>query len=294
MFLFECLTARWQTQMSVTELTRPWFCFQLGAREHYAIPRALFRMGVLQRLITDAWVAPSFFLRKISSRTASLKERFHCELRDAPVTAFNSSLIMFETFARARGLREWGKILARNQWFQDKLISYLRCSQLSTTDDYQPILLSYSYTALGPFRYAKSQGWKTVLVQIDPGSEEEKIVAQEASRVPELAGEWQRAPTEYWASWREECDLADRIVVNSEWSREGLIRAGVPAEKLSVIPLAYESPEVSRCRVATSLQGDHKSAVRTPRTYPERFTCERPLRVLFLGQVNLRKGVAPL
>ena len=59
--------------------------------------------------------------------------------------------------------------------------------------------LSYSYTALEPFRYAKAHGWKTLLVQIDPGPEEERIVAEEAARVPELAGDWQPAPPEYWS-----------------------------------------------------------------------------------------------
>ena len=87
-------------------------------------------------------------------------------------------------------------------------------------------------------------GWKTLLVQIDPGPEEERIVAKETAREPELAGEWHPAPLEYWAFWREECKLADRIVVNSEWSREGLIRGGVRAEKISIIPLAYEAPEI--------------------------------------------------
>ena len=36
-----------------------WLCCQLGAREHYAIPRALFRIGMLGCLVTDAWVPPS-------------------------------------------------------------------------------------------------------------------------------------------------------------------------------------------------------------------------------------------
>jgi glycosyltransferase involved in cell wall biosynthesis len=144
--------------------------------------------------------------------------------------------------------------------------------------------LSYSYTALKPFRYAKAHGWKTVLVQIDPGPEEERIAAAEAARVPELVGGWQPAPAEYWSSWREECMLADRIVVNSEWSHEGLVRGGIPSEKLTVIPLAYETPEVS----------GQKSEVRGLRSYPARFTQERPLRVLFLGLINLRKGAARL
>src|SRR5438105_4363631 len=258
-----------------------WLCCQLGAREHYAIPRALFRLGLLGRLVTDAWVPPSSFLAKLSG--SRLADRFHNELRDAPVIAFNSSLVLFEALAHSRRLAEWPKVMARNCWFQRKVVSFLR-SQLSTLN-YQPILLSYSYTALEPFRHAKSRGWKTVLVQIDPGPEEEKIVAEEAARVPELAGDWQPAPAEYWVSWRKECDLADRIVVNSKWSQEGLIRSGVPCEKLSVIPLAYETPRVASERLAEP---------RLQQRCPDHFTNERPLRVLFLGRVNLRKGIARL
>ena len=184
--------------------------------------------------------------------------------------------------ARARRLAEWERIIARNQWFQRKVVGALN-SQLSTLSS-QPILLSYSYAALEPFRFAKLHGWKTLLLQIDPGPEEERIVAEEVARVPGLAGEWQAAPSDYWASWRQECDLADRIIVNSEWSREGLMRSGIPSEKLTLIPLAYEASEV----------GDQKAEIRQVRSYPARFTRDRPMRVLFLGQVNLRKGVARL
>jgi glycosyltransferase involved in cell wall biosynthesis len=259
-----------------------WLCCQLGARENYAIPRALFRSDTLGYLLTDAWVPPSCFLAKVCGRGSKLGERFHSELCEARVKAFNASLIVFETLARARGLSGWAKIVARNRWFQRKVVSFLR-SQVSTIDC-QPILLSYSYTALEPFRYAKSHHWKTVLVQIDPGPEEENIVAEEVARVPELAGEWQPAPAEYWASWREECKLANRIVVNSEWSREGLVRGGVSPEKLSVIPLAHETTEIR----------NQEPEIGCARLYPAHFTRERPLRVLFLGLINLRKGAARL
>jgi glycosyltransferase involved in cell wall biosynthesis len=258
-----------------------WVCCQIGARENYAIPRALLRRDMLGCLVTDAWIPPLSLPAKLGGRR--LGDRFHNKLRDARVAAFNSSLILFEMLSRMRGLREWEAIIARNRWFQRKVVSYLRCSQLSTLNS-QPVLLSYSYTALEPFRHAKSQGWKTVLVQIDPGPEEERIVAEEVARVPDLAGDWQPAPAEYWASWRKECELADRIVVNSEWSRDSLICSGVPREKVSIIPLAYETPDV----------GGQKSEVGAARLYPDGFTNERPMRLLFLGQVNLRKGVARL
>jgi len=270
-----------------------WICCQLGAREHYAVPRALLRRDMLSCLLTDAWVPPSSYFAKVSG--SRLTDRFHSELGDANVISFNSSLILFELLCRIRRLGEWKTIIGRNRWFQRKVVSSLHRFQLRkgawlprsftlSTINSQPILLSYSYTALEPFRCAKTRGWKTVLVQIDPGPEEERIVAEEIARVPELAGGWQRAPAEYWASWREECSLADAIIVNSEWSREGLLRSGAPREKLNLIPLAYEMPEVRR----------QKSEVRSARAYPERFTRERPMRVLFLGQVNLRKGVARL
>jgi glycosyltransferase involved in cell wall biosynthesis len=109
-------------------------------------------------------------------------------------------------------------------------------------------------------------------------------VAEEVARVAELAGDWQPAPPEYWNDWREECKLADQIAVNSEWSREGLVRGGVPAEKISIIPLAYEITDVR----------DQTLDVVPPRSYPACFTFDRPLRVLFLGLINLRKGVARL
>jgi len=73
--------------------------------------------------------------------------------------------------------------------------------------------------------------------------------------------------------------LADQIVVNSAWSRDTLLDEGVLSEKIRVIPVAYEAPPES-----TSFQ----------RHYPLRFTVERPLRVLFLGQINLGKGVGLL
>src|SRR5262249_40557340 len=204
-------------------------------------------------------------------------------LHHARVKALTWSSIRFEVLARARGLNTWASVSARNRWFQGKIINVLTSDiGLPTSDSL--ILLSYSYTALEPFRHAKEHGWKTILVQIDPGPEEEAIVAEEVARVPELAGDWQPAPPEYWNKWREECSLADRIIVNSEWSREGLVRGGVPLEKISIIPLAYEITDVR----------DQMSDVGSARRYPARFTFERPLRVLFLGLINLRKGVARL
>jgi len=118
-----------------------------------------------------------------------------------------------------------------------------------------------------------------VLGQIDPGPVEEEIVRTEHEIHPEFVSDWRSAPSKYWQNWGQELELADKILVNSDWARTALERSGVNQQKLAVIPLAYEPP-------ANDSPTTHK--------YPDRFTLERPLRVLFLGQVNLRKGVARL
>jgi glycosyltransferase involved in cell wall biosynthesis len=286
-----------------------WICCQLGAREHYAIPRALFHKGVLVHLTTDAWMRPTSPFALFSR---SLRERFHPDLASAPVQAWNVRLVAFELTAKTRSLSGWPLIMARNNWFERKVVNHLARNTeklKSETVKTELIIFAYSYAAREIFRFAKQRGWKTVLGQIDPGPVEEKIVAEEAARVPELAGDWQPAPAKYWDNWQEECSLADHIIVNSEWSRACLVEAGIGSSKLIVMPLAYELPEVSGQKSASGPEGPtarrevrgQRSAVRnqitnTPitRAYPTRFTPDRPLRVLFLGQVNLRKGVARL
>jgi hypothetical protein len=45
-----------------------WICSQIGAREHYAVPRVLNRAGKLERLYADFWAsAPWRFLGKATS-----------------------------------------------------------------------------------------------------------------------------------------------------------------------------------------------------------------------------------
>jgi glycosyltransferase involved in cell wall biosynthesis len=240
----------------------------LGAREHYSIPVALHRSGCLGKLITDFWAGDSRFLANLSR---SAKERTHPELRPADVTSFPWSLALFEGKARLSGQKGWDRIISRNEWFQNESLRVLRRSQRPAS---KPILFSYSYAARRLFEYAKGQGWATVLGQIDPGPVEEQIVLR-LHKESKVRGLWSPAPGKYWQAWREECRLADVILVNSEWSRRALLQTGVPEDKIETVPLAYSpSPE----------------ALAFDRKYPPAFTRERPMRVLFLGQVNLRKG----
>ena len=54
-------------------------------------------------------------------------------------------------------------------------------------------------------------------------------------------------------------------------------KTGIDSNKISTIPLAYTPPDETKS---------------FKRAYPNSFSQERPLKVLFLGQIVLRKGVA--
>lgn len=264
----------------MSEQLPSWICCQLGAREHYAIPRALHQAGQLAHLITDTWVSPQSALNQLPRPFfANLRERFHVDLTQVSVHAFTGSVIRFELAQRIKKTSQWEAIIARNNWFQHHTVQLLDVlnPQVSTLNP--PTLFAYSYAALEVFRYAKTRGWRTILGQIDPGPVEEKLVIEEHARHRTYPSSWQPAPPHYWVNWQEECSLADRIVVNSLWSSQALEQAGIAANKLDIIPLAYEPPEQAQDFV---------------RTYPAAFSAERPLRVLFLGQVILRKGIAAL
>jgi glycosyltransferase involved in cell wall biosynthesis len=250
-----------------------WICCQIGAREHYAVARALHRNGSLELLLTDIWCRPGNPLAIASHR---LRERFHGELASTKVRASNAEAIGVEMKAKALGLSGWSRIIARNVWFQRMAVRRLSRMRLPGTPR---AVFAFSYAAREVFRLAHARGWRTVLGQIDAGPQEEDLVARLHAEAGAPSGRWDRPTVRYWSDWREECALAERIIVNSSWSQAALEREGVPAAKIRVVPLAYEEEKVSKI---------------VPRVYPDEFTPARPLRVLFLGSVCLRKGVGPL
>jgi glycosyltransferase involved in cell wall biosynthesis len=255
-----------------------WICCQLGSREHYAIPRALNRQ--LIALITDAWVTPQSLFNKLPKPVLTkLRERFHVDLDQASVYQFTTSLIYHELRQYLQKITGWDRMISRNHWFQRQSVQALEkiCQQANFPAD--PTLFAYSYAALDILRFAKNKGWRTILGQIDPGPFEEELVLKEHLRRSNYQVDWQPAPAHYWEMWREECALADRIMVNSAWSSQALQKVGIAKDKINIVPLAYQPTVQSQNFV---------------RSYPQAFSAKRPLRVLFLGQVILRKGIAAL
>ena len=253
-----------------------WIVCQIGAREHYAIPRAFHETGQLSALITDAWMPRDSPLRNLPLITR-LRDRWHEELAEATVVAPTTRMLAFEAASKLLKRDPWSTITHRNRLFQKEAIR--RLPTILSQPDTPTTLFSYSYAALELFREAKRRGWQTVLGQIDPGPREDALVQRLRAQHPEWQESSERAPLPgYWESWREECSLADRILVNSEWSRTLLIEEGVAPSKIEIIPLALGKPPVSPSASSTD-----------PNAPPT-----LPLKLLFLGQAILRKGIHDL
>jgi glycosyltransferase involved in cell wall biosynthesis len=257
------------------EMRAGWCCVQAGHRERYGIPRALLRAGVLDAFVTDVWVPPGSIQWLLAGGRVGrrMRDRYHADIPPEMVSAFTGRTLAWELAASLRGLRAGDRVGERRTWWTKVAVGALRKVVQNGTS----FVFAYCYEANELFRGALETGLTPVLGQIDPGPVEDRKVAEIVRRWPQYRTPFQPGPEAYYAKWREECRLAGHIVVNSEWSRAALEEEGIDARKITVCPLVYTPPP---------------DAVGWRRTYPQAFTRDRPMRVLFLGQCILRKGIA--
>jgi len=264
---------------------RPWICCQIGAREHYAIPRALHPAGRLASFYTDYWAGSA--VRRLADRSGarplrSLASRFHAGLAGAPVRSWNTRSWWWE--ARLRFLSRQNRSTGRFAGFIEvgrQFAGAVRASLQRRPDlSDRSILFAYDTGALEVLEWCRARGIKSVLNQMDPNRIEVELVREEEQRWPDWALEAVQVSEEYVIRREREWALADRVLVNSEFCRGSLIQQGVPAEKLVVVPLCYEAEP-----------GEGVGEMGDGRWKMEGDPSSGPLRVLFLGQVILRKGI---
>jgi glycosyltransferase involved in cell wall biosynthesis len=137
-------------------------------------------------------------------------------------------------------------------------------------DPGRDLFFSYTTNCLETLGWLRERGVFTVVDQVDPARVEEDLVIEEAERWPGWIKAPGRLPQAYWDRLKAEWDLADVVLVNSEWSAEALVRQGVRREKIIVAPLAVHLP---------------------PDRPAQPIIAEGTLKVLWLGSVVLRKGI---
>jgi glycosyltransferase involved in cell wall biosynthesis len=241
---------------------------QRGAREHYLVAVAMARAACLAALVTDWYTPPGRLARWVLGRLGATGKRLRAarsdEIEPRRVIAFRwrSLLDRARRIGAGRGSR-FDTYLEADRRFGRRVA----LARLPKHD----VVFIYSYAACEVLQRSKEAKVLSILGQIDPGPVEYRLVAAEAQAWPEYVCEPLSYPEAYFDRLRKEWTLADAIVVNSQWSREALIAERVPPEKIEVAPLGFDSERVRPRQVST----------RAP----------SPVRILWLGQVNIRKGI---
>jgi glycosyltransferase involved in cell wall biosynthesis len=235
---------------------------------HYALPLALQRAGLLDRVFTEFYAPPGSAEAWTARLTGLIRPplarrlllRYHPELETGRVVR-NPWLVLPEQVVRSvsptpedyfrRASQLVGRWVQRAGWGRSNvLVGFIR--------NIDPRLC----------RYARGRGLVVVGDQIiAPAAVEHREAAIQHARFPG----WEPSPNllnvqrleqETWAA-------VHHITAPSEYVRDGLVGEGVAPEKVSVLPYPAEA-EWFR--------------------YVERPPNRRPLTVGFVGQVCLRKG----
>lgn len=261
----------------------------LGARMHYAVPRLLHAAGLLERFYTDAYSGNKPGLRRavcaIPARLRPVSLERWLGRADTALPA--ERVVSFE------GLGWWYAYALQRARTVDELESiYATCAarfhrRILAHPGFAAgeIVWGFNGASLGLFEAARAQGQRCILEQtILPKRLEAQLLAEEAQRWPgwdvRAATDVSTLPAISPPLEEAEWALADRIVAGSSFVRDGLLRLGVPEAKVHVVPYGVDANRFAR------------APAEPPDAMPT--TKHGPLRVLFAGEVGLRKGVPDL
>ncbi len=255
---------------------------QIGARRHYAVPVAFHKAGMLHAVYTDWCANRGLGAWAMTLLPQSLFGRPLARIRDRRIPAVSADQVKtFDRLAlravtqrsRRKQDGQYAHWARANRDFGDAVVGH----GLEGADT----VYGFNAAAVEIFRQARKEGLRTVLDQtMAPWEFVETVLAEERERWPD----WEEPQPD--ARWRlladreaEEWELADTIICGSEFVVESVRATGGPAERCRVVPYGYDSPVVaSNEGLAASQQ-------------PIGQQSNRPLRVLFVGTVELRKGV---
>jgi glycosyltransferase involved in cell wall biosynthesis len=248
-----------------------WIISQIGARQHYGVPRGFEYLGGLKKLYTDVWCAKGHsLLRKLGRLGRAFAGRHHSHIPNSKIVSFNAGSFYNEFKAKRCKTTDplFHQFIKTGSWFASKVRDDI--AKNSVLDPDKDCFFGFNTACLETQQYLKDIGVINIVDQIDPGKFEEDLVHEESIKWPGWQKLEGRIPDEYFKRLAQEWDLADLILVNSQWSKNALIHQGVPDPKIIIVPLAYEPTEIH-----VLPKNPH----------------DGPLCVLWLGQVNLRKGI---
>ena len=211
-------------------------CAQIGARGNYCISWELHQKQQLSLLVTDFWnpFGGAFKLEGawLPGALKRAQTRFHAGIPWAKVRT--CPRVAFEDLIR----REDQGLAARGELFSRLSVRFARFTAQCANSVEHDRMFIYCGAALEGLEKEKALGHACVLDQYDTGQELEQTIEEEALRFRRLNQRVDKLPGWYYERKREEWRLADTILVNSSWTRQMLLRSGVPTEKIAVVPLS--------------------------------------------------------
>jgi glycosyltransferase involved in cell wall biosynthesis len=245
---------------------------QLGPRMHYAVPRILYQAGLLDRLATDICAVKGWprLLRVVPRRLRSaglarLLARVPEGIPPARIAAFTA--FGLEYARRRAAARTPEECTAVHLWAGREFCRAILRRGLGAAAG----VYAFNSAALELLQHARQCGLTPVLEQIiAPIAVENDLLAAEHDRFPQWEPPLAHGPNRAAAAAREraEWDAAGIIVCGSDFVRDGIAACGGPAARCAVVPYGIDSSLPPVLRTAAG----------------------RPLRVLSVGAVGLRKG----
>lgn len=250
---------------------------QLGARMHYAVPKVLEDAGALERLFSD--YCPTAALCKVLGAipTVLRTHAVHRALGRIPFGVPREKIHAFNSF----GLEYlWRRQFAQGP--QEAVETHLWAGRAFCERVLQcgfggaATVYAYNSAALELIQAARDRGLRTCIEQtIAPLAHEQKLMKAECNRFPGWASlngsseSFARLAQREAAEW----DATDIIVCGSQFVLEGIKECGGPHEKCVVVPYGVDF----QLPPSVGLKG-------------KSYDGTRPLRVLTIGTVGLRKG----
>jgi glycosyltransferase involved in cell wall biosynthesis len=247
----------------------------LGARCHYAVPLLLEQQGILERFFTDItsqdWPSKAVSHLPLPSQLQAPARR----LCDRHVPGIDRRrIVSFPIFGLSRAVRH-----AFRKTPGDVLQGYAAdnasfCRHVCRSDwGNSNAVFGFNGAALEIFEQSRRRGFLNILEQtIAPYAIVEPMLAQERTIWP--GWDFEATRTEQWTPIADremrEWELSDTVICGSQFVADGI--------QMLVNP---------KCRLEVVSYGIDLSSAGTQK----HFDGNRPLRVLFLGTVELRKGI---
>jgi glycosyltransferase involved in cell wall biosynthesis len=249
-----------------------------GARDAYQVAAALAEGGMLDSLVTDLyWPADRWWAGMFERLLPGAAGARYLRMRyDAALASRNVKQCALSG-AWAFAMRKSAVPFSWKRWAIRRADANVgsRAGRLASTTG--SALLSYSYYGYAAFTEAAAKTPK-ILFQLHPHPVSvRRILKHELELFPECAAsllkEWELAlPVEDFEKLVAETRMAEQWIAASSFTRSTLIENGVPSDRIHVAPYGTNLER---------FEPKHGSEYRTG----------GPLKLLFVGVINQRKGI---